>query len=462
MTGPVEAPASELEATLAWFVKDNRLPGAAAGVVYEDEIAWSGGAGYADVATGTAADSATLYCVASVTKTFTGTAVMQLRDAGRLELDEPVVTYLPELRSAELPRAEIDAVTVRRMLAHESGLASEPPGTDWTIPLYEGLVARTLERVGDIGPRIPPNRQPKYSNLAYQLLGEVVARITGYPYVKYVENQILAPLGMTATSFDPGANYLEPRCAIGYAPRAFSDELDIITAMPRLWAEGGLWSCVDDLSRWISVQMQAHHGAAARPAILSSASLQEMHTPRYLDGSDWSQAWGLSWYTVRRDDMIWIQHSGGLPGFSANVCFDPHSQVGAIALINGTGDASALAMDLATIARRAARARPPRIDPPIPTPYEFRTLLGLYSRPAHSQVVRLEWRDGKLTFIDPQLPAWRPTLAPTDDPRVFIVEPGYRQSGEPVTFHELPDGRVRSVFLADGTFYRLEHVAPSD
>jgi len=462
MTGPVEAPSSELDAALAWFVKDNRLPGAAAGVVYEDGIAWSGGAGYADVATGTTADSATLYCVASITKTFTGTAVMQLRDAGRLGLDEPVATYISELQDAALPRAEIDAVTVRRMLAHESGLASEPPGTDWTVPAYEGLAARTLERVAEIVTRIPPNRQPKYSNLAYQLLGEVVTRITGYPYVKYVENEILVPLGMVSTSFDPAANYLDARRATGYAPRAFSDELDVITAMPQLWAEGGLWSCVDDLSRWISVQMNAHRGAPAQPAILSAASLREMHAPRYLDGSAWSQAWGLSWFAVRRDDVIWIQHSGGLPGFSTNVCFDPDGQVGAIALINGSGDASALAMDLAAIARRAARARPPRIKPPVPTPYEFRPLLGLYSRPAHSQVVRLEWRDGKLTLIDPQVPGWRPTLAPTDDPRVFVVEPGYRQSGEPVTFHELPDGRVDSVFLADGTLYRLEHLTPLD
>ena len=92
----------------------------------------------------------------------------------------------------------------------------------------------------------------------------------------------------------------------------------------------------------------------------------------------------------------------------------------------------------------------------------FRPLLGLYSRTAHSQVIRLEWRDGKLTFINPEEPRWQPTLVPTDDPYLFTVEAGYRQSGEPVIFHQLADGRIDSVFLADATWRRLEHITPLD
>src|ERR1022692_3789293 len=109
MTGPGGDPSSELDAALAWFVKDNRLPGAAAGVIFEDKVAWSGGAGYADTASGMTADSATMFCVASITKTFTGTAIMQLRDDSRLQLDEPIATFIPELRKIALPTSEIDA-----------------------------------------------------------------------------------------------------------------------------------------------------------------------------------------------------------------------------------------------------------------------------------------------------------------------------------------------------------------
>jgi CubicO group peptidase (beta-lactamase class C family) len=284
--------ASELEATLGWFVKDRRLAGAAAGVVCGDGATWSGGAGYADLASGTLATPATLYRVASITKTFTGMAVMQLRDAGLLDLDEPAITYLPEMRDSAQPDARLELVTLRRMLAHASGLASEPPGTDWTVPLYQGVVTRTLGHPGAIATRVPVGQHPKYSNLAYQLLGEVVARAAGIPYVEYMQEKVLLPLEMDATSFDPAIGLPQQLPATGYAPRAFSDELEVASVMPPLWAEGGLWSCVDDLIKWVSVQLEAHRGNAPDPAILSGISLREMHAPRYLDGNDWTQAWG--------------------------------------------------------------------------------------------------------------------------------------------------------------------------
>lgn len=454
--------ASQLEAALGWFVQDRRLAGAAAGVVCGDGATWSGGAGYADLASGTMADPGTLYRVASITKTFTGTAVMQLRDAGLLDLDEQAITYLPEMRDSARLDARLGLVTPRRMLAHASGLASEPPGTDWAVPRYQGLVALTLGEPGAIATRVPASQHPKYSNLAYQLLGEVVARTARTTYVEYMQEKILLPLEMDATSFDPAADFPRQLPATGYAPRAFSDELDIASAMPPLWAEGGLWSCVEDLMKWVSAQLAAHRRSAVSPVILSGASLREMHAPRYLDGSDWTQAWGLSWSAVRRDDAVWIQHSGALPGFSTAVCFDPQGQVGGVALINGSADAAGLAMDLAGIVLKAARARPPRIGRPEPTPEAFRSLLGLYSRGGYSHVIRLEWRDGRLTFIDPEDPRWRPALTSTDDPDVFTVEPGYRESGEPVAFHRLPDGRIDSVFIAAATWRRLEHVEQLD
>jgi CubicO group peptidase (beta-lactamase class C family) len=99
----------------------------------------------------------TLYRVASITKTFTGTAIMQLCQAGRLHLDDPAVAHLPELRQAASPFGPIETVSIRRMLSHESGLASDPPGTDWAVPGYEGVVERTLRRVADIGTKVPAN-----------------------------------------------------------------------------------------------------------------------------------------------------------------------------------------------------------------------------------------------------------------------------------------------------------------
>ena len=452
--------ADRFEAFATSFVKEHRLPGAAVGVVTGGELIWSAGVGFADLAEHRRPDASTLYRIASITKTFTGTAIMQLRALGRLQLDDPVVSFLPELAAAARRPQAIENVTIRRLLSHESGLRSEPPGADWSIPRYEGDVKRTLTHVEEIGAVIPPNRQWKYSNLGYQLLGEVIARVSGTPYTDYVKKKILQPLGMSSTCFEPLPKRLAARVATGYAGRAFSDELEVAPAMPPVFAEGGLWSCVKDLSSWLCLQLAAHRDVAAdkhasEAQVLITEDLKEMHKARYIVDDEWTAAWGISWFAVRKDDVIWIQHSGGLPGHRTNVCFDPKSGVGAIALINGAdGDPAALAMGLAGTAREAARAGAPELTPPPAMPARYRPLLGAYRGPDMTAV--LEWRDGKLTFVSPDL--GQPTLLATGDEDTFVVEPGYRQSGEPVTFERLPDGRVASVFFTAFTLRRQDDV----
>ncbi|HET7338553.1 MAG TPA: serine hydrolase domain-containing protein [Candidatus Dormibacteraeota bacterium] len=434
------AVASSLEAKAASYVKDNRLPGAAVGVVQGDGLSWKAGIGFADIAARRAPDGVTLYRIASITKTFTATAIMRLRDEGRLRLDAPLGEYIPEV-------GHLDDVTIRRILSHESGLQSEPPGTDWREVRYEGRVERNLERASELAGVIPPNTQTKYSNLGFQLLGEVITRASGVPYEQYIKGQILDPLGMTNTVFEPVPGELQSRRATGYAARFLSDELDLASIPPTIYSEGGLWSCVDDLGRWISYQFT------------DDATLREMHKPRYITDEEWTQAWCIGWYALRRDRTVWVVHTGSLHGFSSAVCFRPKQGVGAIVLINGVGDAATLALDLAGIALEAVQSSTPRIEPPPPLPDSLRDLLGLYVGKEAGVIVRVEWRDGKLVVIDPELPAWRPALAPTDERDVFLIEPGVRQSGERAIFRRTADGRVSALFLAAATFRRLDMVA---
>lgn len=455
MTGIAEG-AAELEAALNTFVTQSGLPGAVAGVVRGDELAWTGSAGFADITTQAAGDPGTLYRIASITKTFTGTAVMQLRDAGQLDLDDPAVKYLPELRGAVSPFAAIEAVTIRRMLSHESGLAAEPPGTDWAVPLYQGDPQQTLAGPGDIVLMLPPNGQHKYSDLAYQLLGEIVTRVSRIPYPQYVRDLILDPLGMSATAFEPLDEPLLGRRATGYSRRPFSDELDREPAFPPVWAEGGLSSSVQDLARWISFQLRAYAGPAAESPVLAAASLREMHKPRYLVDDDWTCAWGISWYADRHDGVSWIGHSGGIPGFTTSVCFDPRQQVGAILLHNGPTFTHEIARELAVIAGRLAGPAPSQA--PAPAPAHYRPLLGLYSRAGlGGGVLSLEWRAGELAFHIPEIPSWQLTLEATGNPDVFIAGPGTDLSGENVIFRRDTDGRVTSVLAVHGTYRRLDH-----
>jgi hypothetical protein len=203
---------------------------------------------------------------------------------------------------------------------------------------------------------------------------------------------------------------------------------------------------VEDLARWVSYQFG------------DDPTLREMHRPRYLANAEWTEAFGIAWYAIRRGERIWVMHSGALHGFRTNVCFDAAHRVGAVVLLNGVGDAATLAIDLADIALAAAAAGAPAVEAPAPVPDRYRDLLGVYFDRDLGLMRRVEWRDGKLTIVDPELPAWRPTLAPTADPDVFLIEPGFRESGENALFKRLADGRVASVFIAAGTWQRLEPV----
>jgi D-alanyl-D-alanine carboxypeptidase len=290
-------------------------------------------------------------------------------------------------------------------------------------------------------------------------LGEVVTRASGKPYAEHLRAAILEPLRMASTAFEPLPEELLSRRARGYSARWFTDELDVAHVVPPVWAEGGLWSSVEDLARWLSFQFRTDAGPRVGAQILSGLTLKEMHTPRYLVDEAWTNAWCIAWYAIRRDDVVWVQHSGGLDGFTTDICFDPKERVGAIALFNGIGDAEALAMDLAGVARTAVREATPVIKPPATMPEPYRPLLGFYIAAQSGELIRLEWRDAKLTFVSMDDPVWRPTLTATDDPDVFTVDPGFRPSGEPATFARTDDGRVRSVFLGGETWARLDPVS---
>jgi CubicO group peptidase (beta-lactamase class C family) len=464
VTNRAERVSADLDARLASFTGQERLPGAVAGVVCADELAWLGGTGFAELATPQATDPAMLYGIASVTKTFTGTAIMQLRDAGRLGLDDPAVAWLPELGVLMSPFGPVDLVTVRRMLSHESGLPAEPPGTDWAVPAYQGAPEVTLRQAGEISVQFPPHARHGYSDLAYQWLGEIVTRASGTPYPEYVRAAILEPLGMTATGFPPLPASLLARRATGYDWRGLSDDLDPAPPMPPVWAEGGLWSCVADLARWVSFQLSAYHSpAAAAPVlaapVLAAASLREMHKPRYLADDQWTQAWGISWCGTRREEVTWVGHSGWIPGFTSTICFDPAAQVGAVVLANGTAGVATLGMDLAALARELTPARmsPPRMPSP-PMPEHYRPLLGIYARPGlGGWLQRLEWRDGQLTFTVAESPEWRVVLTPSADPDRFAIADGSSVPGS-VTFRRSADGRVVSAFFLDTTWARLDRV----
>ncbi len=465
MDGPVIlAPVrDQLEERTRAFVREHRLPGAAVGVVAGDGLAWSLGVGFADQETARPQSSSVLHRIASITKTFTATAVLQLRDAGALRLDDPLVAHLPEFRRASNPFGPLEDVTLRGLLTHMSGLQGELPGDDpraWPILLPDELLA-ALHRVAVA---IPPWSAYKYSNLAFELLAAVVRRTTGRPLPDHVASQILEPLGMTSTAYDPDPG-IGTRGAVGYDARSFADRPPAARLLPSaaMEGDGGLWSTVEDLARWIVAQLAADPRLRERGpgAVLAPATLAEMQRPTFLTDSEqvaWTDAQGLGWYATRRaSGLVTTGHSGSLHGFTSNVSFRVEDRAGAIVLLNGIGPASQLAgqlLEAALVPVRAARARAAAEMPPRPCPPDLGELVGEYLDIEFDDRVRVEWRDGALWLVSAEPDEPDHPLEATEDPLAFTTRNG-RLAGERLAFLRGKAGAVDGANAGGNPYVRL-------
>ena len=199
----------------AWLegqMLERGLPGAAVGVVADQDLVWATGFGFADTAAKTRMTPATSFRMASHSKLFTATAVMQLREQGKLRLDDPVAKYLPWFKVVPA-EAEDPPITIEELLTHSSGLPREA-GAHWTtfdFPTRDELRALLPARVAPFAPEV----RWKYSNLAYSVAGLIVEAVSGQSYADYIQREIFQPLGMNASSVDKNVSGL----AVGYGRR---------------------------------------------------------------------------------------------------------------------------------------------------------------------------------------------------------------------------------------------------
>jgi CubicO group peptidase (beta-lactamase class C family) len=249
------------------------LPGIAIGVVFDQDLIWAKGFGFADVDARTPMTPATTFRMASHSKLFTSTAIMQLRDSGKLRLDDPITKYLPWFKI--IPAESDDPpITIEELVTHSSGLPREA-GPHWST--YE---FPTEEQVRDYvaGHHAPfsPEVRWKYSNLALGIAGMVVEAVSGEKYADYVQKHVFAPLGVSASSVDRKDDGL----AVGYG-RLMPDGLR--KKMPFIDARGlgpatGITSNVEDMAKFVSLQFRT--GPRGENQILSSGALREMHRVR--------------------------------------------------------------------------------------------------------------------------------------------------------------------------------------
>ncbi len=194
---------AEVDRTMENYRLDAHIPGMVWGIVQDGRLVHVKGAGVQDIETKRPVTADTLFRIASMTKAFTALSILQLRDDGKLALDAPVETYVPELRGWKYPTDDSPKIRVRELLTHTAGFVTDDPWGDRQTPLPEDDFTRLL-RDGVPFTR-PPATAMEYSNLGYALLGRIVANVSGQPYKDVVPRLLLAPLGMTSTGYDVAA-----------------------------------------------------------------------------------------------------------------------------------------------------------------------------------------------------------------------------------------------------------------
>lgn len=306
---------------LAVAQHEGRLPSVAAGVVRRGRLIWADARGTVDGrADGAPADGDTQYRIGSITKTFVAVAIMRLRDAGRLALDDRFEEHVP---GAAFGRA-----TIAQLLSHSSGLQAETDGPWWERTPGGGWE----DLVSPVGPmqRTRPGRRFHYSNVGYGALGELLARAHGISWHEVVARDLLDPLEMRRTTRRPSG-----KVAQGFAVHPLADllllepEHDAGAMAPA----GQLWSTVEDLSRWAAFL------GGDLGDLLGRDTLEEMLEPQVVDdirGAAWTQAHGLGWQVWNHEGRRYAGHGGSMPGFLASLLVDLESGDGSVTFTNTT------------------------------------------------------------------------------------------------------------------------------
>ncbi len=311
-------------------MKYYNLPGLTMGIVYDQELIWEKGFGFADLKKKTPATPQSIFRIASITKLFTSTAIMQLRDAGKLRLDDAVTKYIPWFKiKHRFPEAP--EITICHFLTHTSGIPREaafPYWTDHNFPTLEQII-KALPNQETV---YPSETKWKYSNLAMALLGQIVVAASGEEYETYIQKHILKPLEMNSTSVVLSKED-NKRLVTGYGIRLPNSKREIMpfTDAKGLTPAANISSNVEDLAKFISLQFR--EGKAGRKQILKGSTLKEMQRVHWLQPS-WTSGWGLGFSIRKYGSRTLVGHGGWVAGNRTQIYFCAKEKIGVIVMSN--------------------------------------------------------------------------------------------------------------------------------
>jgi CubicO group peptidase (beta-lactamase class C family) len=301
-------------------------------------------------------DEATSYNWASITKTMTAIAILQLRDRGKLSLDDPAVRYVSELRQVHDAFSSIDAITIRQLLSHSAGFRNptwpwdcdDPSNCDWQ-PFEPTRWSQVAAMLPYTHVAFAPGSRWSYSNLGYVFLGQIIERLSGDDFEVYIDKNILKPLGMADSYFDVAPYFLEDHVSSSYlragtklTPQPFNFDTGITTS------NSGLKAPITDMAKYLRFLI-GDPGNPRYEIVLKRSSLEEAWTgvlpatepgqpaTAYTSGPHGSQPkMGLGFFTVEVDGHRYIYHDGDQGGFSSELLVDPADHCAGILAVNTT------------------------------------------------------------------------------------------------------------------------------
>jgi CubicO group peptidase (beta-lactamase class C family) len=343
----IRATAPAVEKLFEAYAKKEHLPGLVYGVIVDQKLLYSGSFGFTNIQHEIPADTRSLFRIASMSKSFTALAILQLRDAGKLRLDEPAENYLAELARLDYPTGDSPKITVRDLLTHSAGFPEDNPWGDRQLADSDQELMDLVE--SGISFSNVPGVAYEYSNLGFAILGQIVQRVSGMPFPEYMAKHVFKPLGMNETVWE-FENAPKERLAFGYGWRDGLWFDEPLLHHGAFGAMGGLITSIEDFSRYAALHLSAWPPRSAEdPGPLRRSSLREMHQPwrfsgidpsyRYPSGAEVATAsayaFGLGWMRDSRG-RIYLGHSGGLPGFGSNWTMMPDYGIAVVSMNNRT------------------------------------------------------------------------------------------------------------------------------
>lgn len=293
-----------------------------------------------------AVDENTIYHWASITKTFTGIAIMQLRDSGLLKLDDPIVNYVPELKAAHNPFGKMEDITIRHLMSHSAGFrdATWPWGgdKDWH-PHEPQHWSQLVAMMPYTKIEFQPGSKMSYSNPGIIFLGRVIETLTKEDYEVYIDKNIFKPLEMYRSYFDTTPYHLLKHRSHSYwlenkklRPARFDVDTGITVS------NGGLNAPLPDMIKYLNLLMGSRDAKqqAIYDAVLKRSSLEEMWQPQVKiepatkDGENRKDAMGLTYFIEGNFGQHFIGHSGGQNGFISHFYLRPDSRTAYIVAFN--------------------------------------------------------------------------------------------------------------------------------